>query len=196
MEYRMPGLPVTYHLLEFAQVHVHCISDAIQPPIFSFCPWSFPASGTFPVSRLFTSDDQNIGASASAPVLPVNIQGWSPLRLIGLISLLFKGHRARGLLQHLSSKASILWQSALFKAQLSQPFMTDHWGDHSLDFTDLCQQTCLCFSTHCLGLSSVSCQEIVVFPLHGCSHHLQWFWSPRRGNLLLFPPFLLLLAMQ
>ena len=43
------------------------------------------------MSRLFTSDDQNTRASASAPVLPVNIQGWSPLRLTGLISLLSKG---------------------------------------------------------------------------------------------------------
>ena len=54
-----------------------------------FCPQSFPESGTFPMSCLFTSDDQNTRPSAS--VLPVNIQGWSPLRLTGLISLLFKG---------------------------------------------------------------------------------------------------------
>ena len=60
-------------------------SDAL----FSFFPQSFPASGTFLMSRLFASDDQNSGASAS--VLPVNIQGWSPLRLTGFISLLSKG---------------------------------------------------------------------------------------------------------
>ena len=59
--------------------------------LFSFCPQSFPASWTFPVSHLFTSDDQNTGASASASVLPVNIQGWSPLRSTGLIFLLSKG---------------------------------------------------------------------------------------------------------
>ena len=47
--------------------------------LFSFCPQSFPASGTFPMSRLFTSNDQNTGASALASVLLVNIQGWSPL---------------------------------------------------------------------------------------------------------------------
>ena len=52
--------------------------------LFSFCPQSFPASGTFPMSHLFTSDDQTTGASASASILPVNIQGWSPLRLTGL----------------------------------------------------------------------------------------------------------------
>ena len=59
--------------------------------LFSFCPRYFPASGTFPMNHLFALDDQNTGASASVSVLPVNIQGWSPLRLTGLISLLSKG---------------------------------------------------------------------------------------------------------
>ena len=58
-------------------------SDAL----FSSCPWSFSASGTFPNSRLFSSDDQNAGA---ASVLSVNVQVWFPLRLTGLI-LLSKG---------------------------------------------------------------------------------------------------------
>ena len=62
-------------------------SDAL----FSFCPQSLPASGTFPMNHLCASDDQNTGTSASASVFPVNIQGWSPLRLTGLISLLSKG---------------------------------------------------------------------------------------------------------
>ena len=53
------------------------------------CPQSFPASGTFPMSRLFTSDDQNTGASASASVFPVSIQGWSPLRLIHWLNFSF-----------------------------------------------------------------------------------------------------------
>ena len=59
--------------------------------LFSFCPWSFPASGTFPISRLFASGDQNTGASALASVLPMNIQGWFPLKFSGFISLLSKG---------------------------------------------------------------------------------------------------------
>ena len=58
---------------------------------FSFCPQSFPASGIFPVSQLFASDDQSTGASASVSVLPMSIQGWFPLRLAGLSSLLSKG---------------------------------------------------------------------------------------------------------
>ena len=91
-----PGLPVPHHLPEFAQVHVHCVGDVVQPfhPLMPSSPSALNlslASGTFVVSHLFTWDDQNTGASASASVLPVNIQGWSPLRLTGLISLLSKG---------------------------------------------------------------------------------------------------------
>ena len=92
----MPGLPVLLHLPEFAQVHVHCnqwchLAISSSEALFPFCPQSFPASGTLPVSHLFASNDQNTEASALASVLPVNIQGWSPLRLTGLISLLSKG---------------------------------------------------------------------------------------------------------
>ena len=83
---------------------------------FSFCPWYFPPSRTFPMS-LFASDDQNTGASTL--VLPVNIQGWSLFRLTGWIFSL-----SRGLLQHHSSKASILWHSGFFTVQLSQPYVT------------------------------------------------------------------------
>ena len=57
----------------------------------SSCPQSFPAWGSFPVSQLFASGGQSPGASASAPVLPVNIQGWFPLGLTGWISLQSKG---------------------------------------------------------------------------------------------------------
>ena len=60
--------------------------------LFSYCPQSFPASGSFPMSQLFASSGQSIGAaSASASVLPVNIQGCFPLGLTGLISMPYKG---------------------------------------------------------------------------------------------------------
>ena len=58
---------------------------------FSSCLQSFPASGSFPVSQFFTSGSQSVGASASASDLLMNIQGWFPLGLTGLISLLLKG---------------------------------------------------------------------------------------------------------
>ena len=96
------------------------ISSSDAP--FSFYPQSFPESGTFPMSQLFTSDEQNTGASASASVLPMNIQDWFPSGLTGLISLLSKGLPV--FLQHHSLKASILRHSTFFKAQLSQRYVT------------------------------------------------------------------------
>ena len=65
------------------------ISSSVDP--FSFFLQSFPASGSFPRSQFFTSGGQSIGASASASIIPVNIQDWFPLELTGLISLLPKG---------------------------------------------------------------------------------------------------------
>jgi len=89
------GFPVLHCLLEFAQTHVHWVSGAIHPPHplqpFSFFPYSFPVLGSFPVNRLLASGGRSIEASASSSVLPVSIQGWIPLGLTGLISLLSKG---------------------------------------------------------------------------------------------------------
>ena len=65
------------------------ISSSVVP--FSSCLQSFPAKGFFLMSQFFASDGQSIGVSASASVLPVNIQDWFPLGLTGLITLLFKG---------------------------------------------------------------------------------------------------------
>ena len=65
------------------------VSSSVVP--FSSLLKSFPASGSFPVSEFFTLGGQNIGASASASVLPMNIQGWFPLGLTDLISLMSKG---------------------------------------------------------------------------------------------------------
>ena len=78
MDCSMPGFPVLHCLLEFVQIHVHGVSDAIQPTStsaipFSFCLQSFRTSRSFPVSWLFVSGGQSIGASALASVLPMNI---------------------------------------------------------------------------------------------------------------------------
>ena len=96
------------------------ISSSVIP--FSSCLQSFPASGSFPMSWFFTSDGQSIGVSASASVLPMNIQDWSPLGWTGWISLQYK--RLKSLLQHHGSKASILWCSTFFIVWLSHPYMT------------------------------------------------------------------------
>ena len=65
------------------------ISSSVVP--FSSCLQSFPASGSFPLILFFTSGGQSIGASASASVVPMNIQDWFPLGWTGLIPLLSKG---------------------------------------------------------------------------------------------------------
>ena len=86
MDCSTPGFPVHHQLPVLAQTHVHWCGDAIQPshPLSSPYP---PASGSFPMSQFFTSGGQSIGVSASASVLPMNIQDWFLLGLAGLISL-------------------------------------------------------------------------------------------------------------
>ena len=89
---------------------------------FSSCPQSLPASGSFPMSQLFSSGGQSLGVSASALVLPMNTQDWSS-GWTGWISLQSKG--LKSLLQHHSSKASIFQHSTLTS-------INDHWKNHSL----------------------------------------------------------------
>ena len=96
------------------------ISSSVAP--FFSCPQSFPASGSFPMSQLFTSGDQSIGAPNSAPVLPMNIQGWFPL--IDWFDALRVQGTLKSFLQHHSLKASVLWHSAFFAVQLWHPYMT------------------------------------------------------------------------
>ena len=111
MNCSMPGFPVLHHLPEFAQTHVHSVSDAIQPsyPLvpFSSCPQSLPASGSFPMSQFLASGGQSIGASASASVLPMNIQGWFPLGFTGLISCCPRRSNQEGIL-YVSVPTSVL----------------------------------------------------------------------------------------
>ena len=88
-------LPCPFQLLKLAQTRVSrrwchpTISSSVVP--FSSHPQSFPVSGSFPTSQLFTSGGQSFGISASASVLPMNIQDWFPLGWTGWISLQFKG---------------------------------------------------------------------------------------------------------
>ena len=96
------------------------ISSSATP--FSFWLQSFPASGSFPVSQFLTSDGQSIGVSASASVLPMNIKFWFPLGWTAWISWQYK--TLKSLIQHHSSKASVLQCSAYFIVQLSHPYMS------------------------------------------------------------------------
>ena len=103
------------------QWHHPAISSSVVS--FSSCPQSLPASGSFPMSQLFTWSGPRTRVSASASVLPVNTQDWSPLGWTGWISLQSKG-LSKSLLQHHSSKASIFRCSAFFTVQVSHPYMT------------------------------------------------------------------------
>ena len=115
---------VSWSLLKLMSIDSWCyLTLSFSVVRFSSCLQSFPASGFFPMSQLFTSGGQSIGASASASFLPMNIQGWLPLWLTGLISLLSKG-LSRVFSQHHSSEASILWRSAFSMVQLSHPHTT------------------------------------------------------------------------
>ena len=124
------------------------ISSSVVP--FSSCLQSFPASGSFPVSRFFASGSQSIGVSASASVLPKDIQGWFPLGLTGLISWHYKG------LSRVFSNSTVQ-KHQFFGTQLSL-WSNSHihtWllENHSFDYMDLCQQTNVCFLICYLGWS-------------------------------------------
>ena len=91
-----PGLLVRHQLPELTQTRVHWVGDAMQTRScfvvpFSSCLQSFPASGSFQMSQLFASCSQSIGVSASAWVLPMNIQDWFPLGWTDWISLQCRG---------------------------------------------------------------------------------------------------------
>ena len=125
MDCSTPGLPVHHQLPELAQTHVYQVSDAIKPshPLLSPSPPVFNLSqhqGLFKMSQYFSTGGQSIGISASALVLPMNIQDWFPSELTSLISL----QSNKNLLLHHSLKAWILWHSAFFIVQLSHPYMT------------------------------------------------------------------------
>ena len=125
-----PGFPVLHYLPKLAQIWVSGHPTILLSVIlFSSCP-QYPASGSFPVYRLFTPSGQSIGASALASVLPVNILGWFPLGLTGLISLLSKG------LSRVSSNTTVQ-KHQFFGAQLSSwsNYHIHTWPlkNHSLD---------------------------------------------------------------
>ena len=106
-------------------------------PLLSSCLQSFPESGSFPMSQLFTSGGRSIGASALASVLQINIQGWFPLRLTGLISFL------SNILSRVFSSTTV-WKCQFFGALASLwsalTIVHDYWKDHSFGYMDLCQQ--------------------------------------------------------
>ena len=139
-----PGLPVHHQLPEFTQTHVHQVGDAIEPshPLLSPSPPAPNPSqnqGLFQWSQLFAWSGQHTGVSASASVLPMNTQDWSPLGWTGWISLQFKG------LSRVFSNTTAQNSSAFLALSfLHSPTLTsihDHWKNHSLDQMDLFWQS-------------------------------------------------------
>ena len=112
------------------------ISSYVVP--FSSCPQSFPASGSFQMSRLFASGGQSIGASASTSVLPMNSQEWSPLG--------WTAWTPRSPRDSQESSPTLQFNSinSLALSFLYSPTLTsihDYWKTHSFDYTELCQQS-------------------------------------------------------
>ena len=133
---------------------------------------NFPASGSFPLRQFFASDDQSIGVSASASVLPVNTQDWSPLGWTGWISCSQRDSQES---QHHSLKASILQCSTFFMVQLSHPYMATG------KTIALTRQT---FVGKIMSLIFSMLSRLVI-PFHPRSKcllisSLQWFWSLRN----------------
>ena len=108
------------------------ISSSVVP--FSSCPQFLPASESFPVSQLFTWGGQRIGVSASASVLPMNTQDWSPLGWTGWISLQSKGFSV--------FSNTTVQKHQFFSIKPSYgPSVTsvhDYWKNHSFDYSDIC----------------------------------------------------------
>ena len=130
----MPGFPVLYHLLELAQTHVHCVSDAIQPPH----PLSSPSPPAFNLPSFRVFSDKSVLRIRWPEYWSFSFSISSSNEYSGLISfrmdwldLLALQGTLKSLLQHHSSKASILQCSAFFRVQLSHP--SDHWKNHSFN---------------------------------------------------------------
>ena len=182
MDYKTADFPDHHQLPELTQTHIPRVDDDIHTTItssvipFSSCLQSFPTSGSFPVSQFVASGGHSIGVSASVSVLSMTIHDWFPLRVTGLISLQFKG------LSSVSSntkvqKTPILQCSAFFRAQLSHPYMTTGKTIALTRLTFVSKATSLYFN---MSGHSFSSKSKHVFKFHGCSHHLQWFWTPQK----------------
>ena len=130
------SLTISWSLPKFMNQWCYTTSSS-SVTFFSFCIQPFPASESFPVSQLFASGGQSIGASASTSVLPINTQDWSPLRWAGWISLQSKdSEESSPTPQFKTINSSVL--SLLYCPALTS--VHDYWKD-SLVCIDLCRQS-------------------------------------------------------
>ena len=181
MDCNTPGLPVHHQLLEFTQTRVHWVGGAIQPshprrPLL-LLPSIFSSIRVFSSESAlhirwpkFWSFSFNLSPSKEHPGLISFRMDW--------LNLLAVQGTLKSLLQHHSSKASILWHSAFFMVQLSHLYLTTG------KIIALTWQTFVGKVTSLL-FNMLSRLFITFLPrskklFHGCSHHLQWFWSPKK----------------
>ena len=183
MDCSTPGFPVSLtisqSLLKFMAIESVMLSNHLILCLqtFSSCLQSFPASGYFQMSQFFTSGGQSIRVSASASVLPMNTQDWSPSEWTGWISLQSKG------LSRVFSNTTVqkhqLFGAQLSLVQLAHPYMTT-------GKTIALTRRTFVDKVMSLLLNMLSRLVIAFLPrskhllFHGCSHHLQWFWSPPK----------------
>ena len=132
MDCSMPGLPVHQQIQEFAQTHVDWVGDAISYSVVPFSSHlqSFPASGSLQKSRFFAIGGLSIGVSASASVLPMNIQDWFPLGwLVRSPCSPRDSQESSPTSQFKSINSSVL----SFLCTLTLLSIHDYWKNHSFD---------------------------------------------------------------
>ena len=175
MDCSMPGFPVLHSLSEFPQTHVHWISDVIQPSLSSLSLCAFNLShyqGLFHESALFIRWPKYWSFSFS--ISPSNeYSGLISFRIDWLDLLAVQG-TLKSLLQHHSTKASILRSSAFFMVQLSHPYMTIGKTIALTRWTFVSKVMSLLFNTLSrFVIAFLPRSKRLLF--HGCSHCLQWF---------------------
>ena len=182
MDCLTPGILVHHQLLELAQTHVHRIGDAIQSShtLLSPFPPAFNLSHHLGLFQWVSSSYRWPKYwSFSFNISPSNeYSGLISFRMDWLDPLAVQ-ETLKSLIQHYSSKISILWHSAFITVQLSHPYMTTGKTIALARWTFVCKEISLLFNM-------LSRLVIAFLPrnkcllVHGCKYHLQWFWSPRK----------------
>ena len=199
MDCSSPGRPVPHHLLEWPKF-IFIASVMPSSHLILWCPLLLLPS-VFLSIRDFCNESSvcirwpkywNFSFHIS---LSSEYSGLISLKIDWFDHLAVQG-TFRSLLQHHSSKASILWRPASFIVQLSQLYVTTGKTIALTIQTFVSRVMSLLFNNILSRFSLFFHQKAIVFWFHGCSHCLQWFWSPRRENLSLLPPFPLVFAMQ
>ena len=150
------------------------MSSSVSP--FSSCPQSLPVSGSFPTSQLFASGGQSIGASASASVLPMNTQDWSPLGWTGWISLQSKG--LSRVFFNTTVQKHQFFGTVFLTVQLSHPYMTTGKNIALIRRTFVSKVMSLLFNM----LSRL----VITFLPRSKRLLISWLWSP--SAVILEPP--------